>query len=167
MQKLYLDCDGVILNTIETTYQIIKERNITDEKEIDEFFRSISWKKLIIESGEIDNSISKIKELCKYFDVEILTHIQSNQEVIAKKEYFSKVLPNVQVNFVPKNIRKADFIDPNGAILVDDYLPNLDYWYENGGVPVKFSNSGKKCQYTVITDLLELIPTDAKLKIKL
>jgi len=26
MQKLYLDCDGVILDTINYTYQIIKER---------------------------------------------------------------------------------------------------------------------------------------------
>ena len=28
MQKLYLDCDGVILDTINYTYQIIKERGI-------------------------------------------------------------------------------------------------------------------------------------------
>ena len=32
MQKLYLDCDGVILDTINTSYKMMEEQNIeTDE----------------------------------------------------------------------------------------------------------------------------------------
>ena len=30
MQKLYLDCDGVILDTINKSYQIMKENNIIE-----------------------------------------------------------------------------------------------------------------------------------------
>ena len=44
MQKLYLDCDGVILDTINYTYQIIKERGISEDK-IDDFYKNLSWEK--------------------------------------------------------------------------------------------------------------------------
>lgn len=156
MQKLYLDCDGVILDTIDATYKIIREKKLTDYNEIEDFYRKLNWDILIVEAGEIDNSIQKIKELTKHFDVEILTHIISDGEAIAKTKYFKEVLPTVNVITVSKEIKKADFVDPKGAILVDDYLPNLEYWYEKGGIPIKFSNSGKKCKYKVITDLLDL-----------
>mgnify|MGYP003232477586 FL=1 len=44
MQKLYLDCDGVILDTINYTYQIIKERGISEDK-IDDFYKNLSLEK--------------------------------------------------------------------------------------------------------------------------
>lgn len=157
MKKLYLDCDGVILNTINLTYKMLKEKNITERNEIEEFYRKLNWKELIIEAGEIDNSIEKIRKLINYFDVEILTHVNSDGEVIAKLNYFKEVLPEIKVTTVLKKINKADFVSPKGAILVDDYLPNLEYWYEKGGIPVKFSNSGKECKFKVITDLLDLL----------
>lgn len=166
MIKLYLDCDGVILDTINRSYQMIKEAGITDEMEVRKFYSSISWEKLIRESGEIDNSISKIKELVKYFDVEILTHVNSDNEAMVKKKYFAGVLPGVNVITVPKNIAKADFVDPEGAILVDDFSPNLEYWEEKGGISVKFSDSGKECPYIIITDLLQLLDIEFKNKIK-
>lgn len=157
MQKLYLDCDGVILDTINMTYKMIREKGLTEHSDIENFYRKLSWDTLIIEAGEIDNSIEKIKKLINHFDVEILTHVNSEGEVIAKVKYFKEVLPTVNVITVPKKIEKANFIDPKGAILVDDYLPNLEYWYKKGGIPIKFSDSGKECKYEVIADLLELL----------
>ena len=157
MQKLYLDCDGVILDTIDVTYKIRKEKGLTSEKDIRNFYRNIDWNKLIIEAGQINNSIDKIKELSKYYDIEILTHVNSEGEVKAKLKYFSEVLPGINVISVPREVKKADFITPNGAILVDDYLPNLEYWYQKGGVPIKFSKSNKEYKYECITDLLELL----------
>ncbi|MBQ8193305.1 MAG: hypothetical protein IJZ46_04485 [Bacilli bacterium] len=157
MQKLYLDCDGVILDTINITYNMIKEQGLTNHDEIEKFYKNISWEELIIEAGEIDNSISKIKKLAEYFDIEILTHVNSEKEIIAKINYFKEVLPNINVITVSKQIAKADFVDANNAILVDDYLPNLEYWDSKGGIPVKFSDSGKSCKYKVITDLLEVL----------
>lgn len=167
MQKLYLDCDGVILDTINKSYQMLKEEGITTEAGRKKFYSSICWKTLIIESGEIDNSISKIKQLVKYYDIEILTHVHSEKEGQEKIKYFSKVLPEINVIIVPKEIKKADFVEPTNAILVDDYTPNLEYWYEKGGIPVKFSDSGKDCEFTVIKDLLELIDLSIKNKIKI
>lgn len=165
MKKIYLDCDGVILDTINKSYKMLKEEGITTEEEVNNFYKNICWEKLIIESGEINNSINKIKELTKYFDIEILTHINSENEIIAKKEYFNKVLPNINMIPVPKQIRKADYVNPTNIILVDDYTENLEYWKEKGGIPVKFSDSGKKCEFTVITDLLELIEIFNKIEV--
>lgn len=157
MTKLYLDCDGVILDTINMSYKMIKNKGLTNEKDIEHFYKNLSWEELIIEAGEINNSIEKIKELTKVYDVEILTHVNSDGEIIAKLNYFKEVLPGVKVVAVPKEIRKADAVDPKGNILVDDFLGNLDYWHEKGGISIKFSDSGKKCIYQTITDLSELL----------
>ena len=51
--KLYLDCDGVILDTINFTYKMIKERGISEDK-IDDFFKNLSWENLIEEAREIN-----------------------------------------------------------------------------------------------------------------
>lgn len=166
MQKLYLDCDGVILDTINKSYQMLKEEGITTEEERKIFYSNINWERLIIDSGQINNSIDKIKELTKYFDVEILTHVYTENEGQAKINYFKKELPNINIITVPKTVKKADFVDPTNAILVDDYTSNLDYWQEKGGIPVKFSDSRKESNYPVITDLLELISLFTKNKIK-
>lgn len=156
MTKLYLDCDGVILDTINMSYKMIKEKGLNNDVEIEQFYRSLSWEKLIIEAGEINNSIDKIKKLMTKYDVEILTHVNSEGEVLAKLNYFNSVLPEIKVITVPKEIQKANAVDPRGNVLVDDFIPNLEYWQENGGISIKFSDTGKKCHFVSITDLLEL-----------
>ena len=164
--KLYLDCDGVILDTINFTYKMIKERGISEDK-IDDFFKNLSWENLIEEAGEINNSIEKIKELSKYFDVEILTHVNSEEEIREKFKYFTKVLPDIKLNVVPKIIKKGDIVNVKGAIIVDDFMPNLEYWYEMGGIPIKFSDTNKECKFTKINDLLELLEIDFLNKVKI
>ena len=155
MQKLYLDCDGVILDTINYTYQIIKERGISEDK-IDDFYKNLSWE-----------TLEKIKELSKHFDVEILTHVNSDNEIRAKFKYFTSVLPDIKLNVVPKIIKKGDIVNPKGAILVDDFMPNLEYWSEVGGIPVKFSDTNKECKFIKINDLLELLEMDFTNKVKI
>lgn len=166
MKKLYLDCDGVILDTINKSYELIERKKLTTREQINVFYKNINWEELIIISGEIDNSISKIKQLCNYFDIEILTHVNSKTEAKAKYSYFSKELPGINVITVPKDIDKCDMINPNGAILVDDFLPNLEKWKEKGGIPIKFSDSGKKCDFITITNLMELLAIDFNNKVK-
>ena len=157
MTKLYLDCDGVILDTINMSYKMLKEKGIEREEEKEDFYRNLSWEELIIEAGEINNATDKIKKLTEIYDVAILTHVISEGEIIAKENYFKEVLPEVKVIAVPKEIRKADAVDPKGNLLVDDFLGNLDYWHEKGGISIKFSDSGKECIYQTITDLSELL----------
>lgn len=159
-RKLYLDCDGVILDTIKQSYKMIHEKNLTNKDEIIEFYNYLNWEELIVISGEIDNSISKIKKLSEMFDIEILTHVNSKNEEKAKQSYFEKKLPNINVISVPKTIDKCDIINPKGAILVDDFIFNLEKWQKKGGIPVKFSDSGRECKFVTITDLLELQDID-------
>lgn len=167
MQKLYLDCDGVILDTVANDiYEKLASMGIFTEKERSEYFAKLNWEEYIVERGEINNACEKIIELCKYFDVEILTHVHSENEGKAKTKYFAKKIPSVKITTVPKSINKADFVEAKGSILVDDYLPNLDYWSQKGGVSIKYSDSGKKCKYYTITDLLDLINIDFKVKQK-
>lgn len=167
MKKIYLDCDGVILDTINKSYIMLKEEGITTEEEVTKFYSNINWEKLIIESGPINDSINKIKELNKYFEIEILTHVNTEYEASVKRKYFVKELPGINVIAVPKTIKKADYVNATNAVLVDDYIPNLNYWKEKGGIPIKFSSSGKECSYITITDLSELINIFEKNKIKI
>lgn len=166
MQKLYLDCDGVILDTISKSNKILREEGIVSKDEVTKFYTNIDWSKLIEESGEINDSISKVKELSNYFDIEILTHVNSENESNVKRNYFAKELPNINVITVPIQVKKADFVDAKNIILVDDSSTNLEYWIKKGGIGIKFSSSIQECNYTVITNLLELLDIFIKEEIK-
>ena len=71
MQKLYLDCDGVILDTINTSYKMMEEENIETDEDRKIFYSNLDWKELITKSGEIDNAIEKINALAKVLNVEV------------------------------------------------------------------------------------------------
>lgn len=165
MRKLYLDCDGVILDTIDYGYNILRSMGIEPgnrafAEEIDSYFRNLDWEEFIIKSGEIDNAISKIKVLEKYYDISILTHVSTEGEALAKKKYFQKMLPFIDVIAVPKKYKKSDYVNPKDAILVDDYIGNLTDWKNKGGIAIKFSSSGKKNEFISITNLEELASID-------
>ena len=50
MKQLYIDFDGVILDTMTKSYDELKKENIdrNDEKKVREFFKNADWKKLSI-----------------------------------------------------------------------------------------------------------------------
>ena len=95
MIKLYLDFDGVILNTIDVTYDMLAKRNITDGKEKDEFYRNLDWFDLINGCSEIENSVSNIKRLIKsdLYDICILTHIGVGSSELSAKRKYLKDMP--------------------------------------------------------------------------
>lgn len=88
MKQLYIDFDGVILDTMTKSYEELKKENIDrkDQDKVMEFFRNLDWKKLIEETEEINDSINEIKKICdsKKFNVYILTHVNSTNEMIEK-----------------------------------------------------------------------------------
>lgn len=171
MEKLYLDCDGVILDTINRGYGELRDKGIEPSvKEnynmVQDYFENLDWNDFILRSGEIDNAIWKIKELQRDYDIEILTHVSSDIESLAKKRYFERVLPGVNVVIVPKKYKKTEYANPKGAILVDDYIPNLEEWESKGGIAIKFSDSGKPSKFITISDLMELRMSDIKKRFK-
>ena len=71
MKKLYIDFDGVILDTMTKSYDELKKENIDrkDQDKVMEFFRNLDWKKLIEETEEINDSINEIKKICAILNI--------------------------------------------------------------------------------------------------
>ena len=157
MKNLYIDFDGVIMDTINKTYQMMDEENIdkSDNEEVRKFYENIDWKRLLVEAGEINGAIEKVKKLndSKKFNVSILTHVNSLDEAIEKVKFIRKFYDDITVIPVPKAISKTKMVHTKDAILVDDYTSNLVEWKSEGGLGVKFSIKPKKSDFVVIDDL--------------
>lgn len=161
MKQLYIDFDGVILDTMTKSYEELKKENIDrkDQDKVMEFFRNLDWKKLIEETEEINDSINEIKKICdsKKFNVYILTHVNSTNEMIEKIKYLRKKLPLVTVVSVPKEIPKTEVVNPSAAILIDDYSGNIKEWQKKLGIGIKFVKELEGSDYPEITHLSEVV----------
>lgn len=158
--KLYIDFDGVILDTIRVTYEMIEERKLMTRPEIEHFYKTLDWTHLVNTTPILNDGINCIKRLIvsNIYDITILTHVNSNHEAEVKVEYLGEQLPGTEVITCPKTIDKCDFVDPTNAVLVDDYLGNLVPWQAKSGIPVKFSDNNKKNdEFVTITKLDQLM----------
>ncbi|MBR3161697.1 MAG: hypothetical protein IKF19_03095 [Bacilli bacterium] len=164
--NLYIDFDGVILNTID----VASDMYFGNKKHIGypsrDFYESIDWEKLIDNCHEINNSLTNLSKIIKsnLYNVKILTHIVCNKEKEAKTKYLKRIFPDLEVITVFKDYNKCDVVDCKGAILVDDYTKNLDLWESNGGISIKFSHKKKKYNYITISNLNSLLDIFPKLK---
>lgn len=157
--KLYIDFDGVILDTITLSYQLLEKADLKTREEITRFYQTLDWSYLLENAPELNDSFNCIKGLIESnkFDISILTHVNSKNEEERKRELLSEKLPGLKVNCCPKVINKCDFVDPVNAILVDDYSGNLELWQQNGGISIKYSDNNKKNeQFITITSLDQL-----------
>lgn len=161
MKQLYIDFDGVILDTMTKSYEEIRKQGIDKggKKAVMAYFRDVNWDKLISETDEINDSINEIKKICdsKKFSVYILTHINSTNEMIAKIKYIHEKLPQVTIVSVPKEISKTEVVNPSGAILIDDYSGNVKEWQKKLGIGIKFVKELEGSEYPEITRLSEII----------
>ena len=69
MKNLYIDFDGVILDTITPVYNLAEKLNInykTQTKEIGLLFSKIDWETLIEESPALNDSLNAIKKLSNF-----------------------------------------------------------------------------------------------------
>lgn len=159
--KLYVDFDGVILNSIDVSYRMIKEQFGENpiQEDVDRFYRSLNWDQFISECLPINDSISHLKKIIDsgLYDVTVLTHVLSLHEEEVKEKYLKDVLPDIHFIPVTKPNPKWKMVDCRGCVLVDDYSLNLDLWKEHDGIPVKFSLKDKEYDYLTICSLDELI----------
>lgn len=160
MRNLYIDFDGVIMDTIDIMYRMMDEQEI-DKKNNDEvrkFYENIDWKKLLKEADEINGSFEKVKKLndSPNFNVSILTHVNSLNEAIEKVKFIRKYYKDITVIPVPKAISKTKMVHTKNAILVDDYTGNLVEWKSEDGIGIKFSVKPKESEFPVINDLDDL-----------
>ena len=160
MKNLYIDFDGVILDTITPLYKMVDENNIEkNEKSVAEFISKLDYNEIINKSPVLNNGIEAIKKLIESnkFNINILTHITSLDEGIVKTKYIRKYFSDLTVILVPKKISKTKMVHTKDSILVDDYAGNLREWESEGGVPVRFSTKLNSKGFTVIDNLEQLI----------
>lgn len=161
MINLYIDFDGVILDTITTTYEIMKKENIdfANNEEVLNFYKNLNWKQLLIDTPQINDSINCIYKILdtKLFDVSILTHINSLDEAVEKVHFIRKYFKDITVILVPKVISKTKMVQTEGSILVDDYAGNLREWEAENGISVRFSTKLNGKGFLVIDKLDQLI----------
>lgn len=142
MQNLYIDFDGVIMNTIEVSYKMIEEQNIdfNDTKKIDQFFKDVDWVELLEKSKPINDAWQCIEKLLnsEKFDISILTHVNSLEEIEEKVKIIRQHFRDITIIPVPKSISKTAMLKTEDAILVDDYVHNLIEWKEAGGLGIRF-----------------------------
>ena len=160
MINLYIDFDGVLVDTINETYRMIAERGISldDTEKVAKFYRELDWNELLSNTKEINNAFENISALedSVIYKPCILTTVHSTGEMKAKIMFIRSRNKNINVICVPKGIEKCEMVDPRNAILIDDFGGNLKSWVENGGIGIKFSEEDSN-KYMTISSLDELI----------
>ncbi len=163
-KNLYIDFDGVVLDTIDVLYKEMEELrekgiSLETEEEKRNFFKNYNWHNLINDNLIINDSINCIQKIIDTdrFNINILTHVISLEEAVAKVKYIRRHLKNITIIPVPKQISKTKMVHTKDAILVDDYSGNLREWEKEGGIPVRFSKKRNGKGFKVINKLDELI----------
>lgn len=161
--ELYLDFDGVIVDSISETYKMMDELKIdlTDRNQVSKFYKELDWNRLLNNVNVINNAFEEIEELessGKFSRVCILTTVNSLQEMSAKVKYIRERNKSISVICVPAGVDKHQMVDSRNAILVDDYKKNLEKWRLYDGNSILFSNSNHQDYYTInsLKSLLEL-----------
>lgn len=161
MKKLYIDFDGVIMNTIEISYNNMLNLKIdqTDQNAIRNYYKYLNWHELLESANIINdafNCIQKIRNSGK-FEISILSHVNSLDEIVAKITYIRKFLPDITFISVPRSISKTDMVDPKNSILIDDYAGNLEEWKSLGGVSIRFNLELKGKGFIVVNKLDQIL----------
>ena len=160
MLNLYIDFDGVIMNTIDVTYKMADDLGIERNYEnYLKFYQKLDWREVLNKSEAISDSwncIQKIIESNK-FNVSILTHVTSISEIEEKVKIIREHFRDITIIPVPKSISKTEMLKAEGSVLVDDFVHNLKAWEAAGGYGVRFDLDMDGKGYPVVDRLDVLI----------
>ena len=159
MKNLYIDFDGVIVDTIRVTYDML-DRLEVDKKNFEkmsEFYYNLNWKQLLKMTPVINDSFECIKKLYASgkFNIAILTHVNSLDEAVAKINFIRKYLKDTTIIPVPREISKTKMCYTKDSILVDDYSGNLQEWVKENGICIQFSTDLNKDKGFKVIDRLD------------
>lgn len=157
MKRLYIDFDGVILDTISILYETATKEGY--ELSDANFYKNFDYSKILKDKYIINDGINCIEKILnsEKFEVSILTHCHSIKEGSDKVKYIRKFFKDITVIICPKNISKTKMVHTEGAILIDDFAGNLKEWEKAGGISIKFSTKLNAKGYTVIDKLDKII----------
>ena len=157
MKRLYIDFDGVVLDTIRVLYEEAERRNV--DKNNPDFYINFDYKDILDDKYILNDGINAIDKLINSgkFEVSILTHCHSVNEASDKVNYIRRHFKDMTVIICPKDISKTKMVHTDGAILVDDFAGNLEEWESEGGIPIKFSTKLKGKGFRAIDRLDSLL----------
>ena len=157
-KNIYIDFDGVILDTITPLYNDYQTQNISKEN-AKEFFVNYPWDTIIDDKYIINNAIEDIQAIINSnkFNLAILTHVNSINEAVLKINYLRQYFKDITIIPCPKEVSKTKMIHTKDSILIDDYAGNLREWKQEGGVGVRFNREGNGKGFLTIKDLKEII----------
>ena len=168
----YCDCDGVILNTIDVGFNIMRSMGVNTNKrsEVDYYFKHmVDWNDIFSKAQFINNSIEKLKYLKEsniFKDVIILTKISGSiDEERLKRDLFKDVLPNVKVITLQYGLSKAVVVSARNNILLDDELNNCKSWSKEDGVAILFSPDTENCDENIVSNIDDVINTNGVKKL--
>ena len=162
MRRLYIDFDGVVMDTIPTLYKDLEKKGISldaDEATRSAFFAEYDFSQVIKDKFILNDSINCINKLIKSkrFEISFLSHINSLREGTVKIRYLRRHFKNITIILVPRGVSKTKMVHSKDAILVDDFSGNLREWNETGGIAVRFSKNLESKGYKVIDRLDKLL----------
>lgn len=136
--KIYIDCDGVILDTeshLFDEYYKLKEKDPSLRKSV--FLQGVDWDSYLETVKDINDALYLLRSYDPE-DVSILTKVNSISEGIAKIAYFRRHNIKNNIIVVPYILSKDMVVDARGNILVDDYVGNLEAWQNAEGLAIYF-----------------------------
>lgn len=161
MINLYIDFDGVIMNTIEIGYNAIKNLGLeVNSENCQKYYANLDWKEFLNKKcSQINNSIECIQKIIdsNIFNVNILSHVVSLDEAVEKIKYIRKYFKDITFIPVPKKISKTKMVHTENSILIDDYAANLREWENAGGIGIRFSEKLNGKGFYVIDHLDQVI----------
>ena len=162
MRRLYIDFDGVVVDTIPLLYKELEKNGVSlgNEQRIREVFGAFDFRKIIKDKNILNDSINCINKLMEsgLFEISFLSHINSLDEGIVKIKLLRKHFKdNITIILVPRGVSKPKMIHCEDAILVDDYAGNLREWREAGGIPIRFSKEMESHGYMVVDRLDKIL----------
>lgn len=161
MKQLYIDFDGVILDTITYPYEYVEKKLglEVNAENMGKFYSELDWQQFLKQVPMINNSIQCIKKIIQsnQFNVSILTHVTTLDEATEKIKYIRQYFKDLTVIPVPRKISKTKMVHTEGAILIDDFVGNLQEWTAEGGIGVRFSPKLSSKGYPVIDYLDQIL----------
>ena len=148
---IYIDLDGVILDSEERMLERKFMAGFIDHKNKDDYYRYFEytqlhpeeWDSIIRDANSINDSVEIIRELEKMKkNLAILTKIHTLNEMKVKIEDLREHRKiNSPVFFAPPGVKKHQIVIPNKQILVDDSSKNVEGWIEHGGTGFIFDKN--------------------------
>lgn len=152
---IFIDCDGVILDTethLFDEYDQLKKSNPNLKRKI--YLQNFNWKTYLETVKDINDALYLLKSF-NYTHVDILTKVHSIEEAIAKIAYFRHHNIKNNIIVVPGGVPKSSVVEAKGNILVDDNNENLENWVLNKGYAIYFGNKDSK--YIKINSVQEVL----------